>query len=347
MQYRPLGKTNQQLSVIGLGSMTWGQQNTLDDAFEQLDTAFENGVNWVDVAEMYPVPANPDTSGRTEAYLGEWLKARGNRDQVFVATKVVGSAPNMTWIREGQTCLDAKNIHAAVDTSLKRLQTDVIDLYQVHWPDRETNCFGQLGYVHDSNEPPSIPIEETLAALDAVVKAGKVRHIGISNETPWGMMQYLNAADRQGLTRIASIQNPYSLVNRSFEIGLAEMAIKESCSLLGYSPLAFGRLTGKYNDGTSTPDSRLNQFHQFTRYNNPTAQAVCQAYVGLAQQYGMSPTQMALAFVNTRPFVTSNIIGATTLAQLRENMASADVQLSNALLAAIESIHATYSNPAP
>jgi aryl-alcohol dehydrogenase-like predicted oxidoreductase len=346
MQTRQLGTTPPQLSVIGLGSMTWGQQNTLDEAFAQLDYAVEHGVNWVDVAEMYPVPANPDTSGRTEAYLGEWLKARGNRDKVFVATKVVGMAPNMTWIRDGQTCLDAKNIHAAVETSLRRLQTDVIDLYQVHWPDRETNCFGQLGYEYDPNER-TIPLEETLAALSALVTAGKVRYIGMSNETPWGMMQYLNAAKHQGLERMASIQNPYSLVNRTFEVGLAEIAIKESCGLLAYSPLAFGRLTGKYLDGTSTPASRLNQFHQFTRYEGTTTQAACKAYVELAKQHGMSPTQMALAFVNTRPFVTSNIIGATTLQQLAENIASAEVTLPEELLAGIESIHATYSNPAP
>lgn len=345
MEKRVLGRTDLSVSLICLGTMTWGQQNSEQDAFAQLDYAVGQGINFIDTAEMYPVPPKAETQGLTETYLGNWLKARGRRDDLVIASKVAGPGNGLDYLRGGPR-LTREHIHAAVDDSLKRLQTDYIDLYQVHWPDRNTNFFGKLGYKHQADEQ-ATPIEETLDALAELVRAGKVRHIGLSNETPWGVSQYLNLAERKGGPRIASIQNPYNLLNRTFEVGLAEIAQREDAGLLAYSPLGFGVLSGKYLDGQQPEGARLTLFSRFSRYNAEQVQKATRAYVDLAREHGLSPAQMALAYVNSRPFLTSNIIGATTLAQLEENIASVRVDLSEEVLEAIEAIHRVYTFPAP
>jgi aryl-alcohol dehydrogenase-like predicted oxidoreductase len=346
MEYRRLGWTELKVSCLCLGTMTFGEQNTEADAHAQLDRAIAAGINFIDTAELYPVPPHADTYGRTEEYIGSWLKARGNHDQVILATKIAGPDEHLSYIRGGQTRFDRKHIEAALNASLKRLQTDTIDLYQLHWPERSTNYFGQLGYVHDANEQCS-PIEETLRVLGDQIKAGKIRYVGLSNETPWGVMHALNIAANLKLPRVVSIQNPYSLLNRSFEIGLAEITHRELIGLLAYSPLAFGVLSGKYLNNAHPQGARLSMFERFTRYNNPQARAATQAYVELARHHGLSPAQMALAFVTSRPFLTSNIIGATTLAQLDENIASADVKLSHEVLDTIDDIHRQFTIPCP
>jgi len=345
MQYRPLGTTGLEVSALCLGTMTFGEQNTEAQAHAQLDMALDAGINFIDTAEMYPVPPREQTQGLTEAYIGSWLHRRGGREKVVLATKVAGPADWLDYLRGGPR-LDRANIRAAIDASLSRLRTDYVDLYQVHWPDRPTNYFGELGYRH----PPAdtgIPLEQTLEALDELVREGKVRHIGVSNETPWGVGRYLQLSQAKGLPRIASIQNPYSLLNRTFEIGLAEYSHREAVGLLAYSPLAFGVLSGKYLGGTRPAGARLTLFDRFTRYSNPEAQQATSEYVALAGRHGLDPAQMALAFVTSRPFVTSNIIGATTLEQLGADIASIDLTLSDELLQAIEAIHRRQPNPAP
>lgn len=344
MNYRPLGRTGLKISVIGLGTMTWGEQNTEQDAHEQLDYAFEQGVNFIDAAEMYPVPPRAETQGRTEQYIGRWLKSRRHRDRVIVATKVTGPA-DFPWLRGGPRPSRA-HILQAVDGSLRRLQTDYIDLYQVHWPDRNTNYFGKLGYTAKRDES-AVPIEETLETLAGLAKAGKVRHIGVSNETPWGLMEYLRLSRERDWPRVASIQNPYNLLNRSFEVGLAEFAHREEVGLLAYSPLAFGVLSGKYLNGARPPAARLTLFSRFQRYTGPQAEAAVRAYVELAREQGLDPAQMALAYVNARPFVTSTLVGATTMEQLRSNIASTERVLSEEVLAGIEALHRRHQNPCP
>jgi aryl-alcohol dehydrogenase-like predicted oxidoreductase len=345
MERRKLGDTGVEVSLVGLGTMTWGQQNTREEAFAQLDLALERGVNLIDAAEMYPVPPRAETAHRTEAILGEWLAARGRRGEVVLATKVTGRSP-MPWIRGGPR-LSRAQIREAIEGSLRRLRTEYVDLYQLHWPDRATNFFGQLGYTHPESDD-SVPIEETLAACAELVAEGKVRHVGISNETPWGVMKYLEVGAREGQTRVASIQNPYSLLNRSFEVGLAEMAIKERVGLLAYSPLAFGVLSGKYAGGARPEGARLTLFgDHFTRYLKPMAVKATERYVALAREAGLDPAQMALAFVHSRPFLTSTLVGATSIAQLEANLASAELRLGPDLLRAIDAIHAEISNPAP
>ncbi len=346
MEYRPLGHTDIEVSALCLGTMTWGQQNTEAEAHEQMDYALANGINFFDTAELYPVPPMAETQGRTEAYIGSWLHRRGNRERIILASKVCGAADWTPHIRGGRARLDAANIEAALDASLKRLQTDYIDLYQTHWPDRHTNYFGRLGY-QPGDDGDATPIEETVAALARLVEKGKVRHIGISNETPWGVMQYLQAAERQGGPRIVSIQNPYNLLNRSFEIGLAEFAERESVGLLAYSPLGFGVLSGKYLGGRRPEGARLTLFERFSRYTNPQGVAATEAYVALARRHGLDPARMALAYVNSRPFVTSNIIGATRMAQLRDNCASLELSLSTEVLEEIEAIHQRHPIPCP
>lgn len=327
--------------------MTWGEQNTEADAHDQLDMALEAGVNFVDAAEMYPFPAREETTGETERCIGRWLKKRNQRDKVILATKVTGPASGwLTWIRGGNTRLDRVNIEAAVDGSLERLQTDCIDLYQLHWPDRTTNYFSRLGYEHDPNEN-AVPIHETLEVMSDLVRAGKIRHIGVSNETPWGLMTFLQHAERSGLPRIVSIQNPYSLLNRTFEIGLAEVAHREGVGLLPYSVLGFGVLTGKYLGGAQPENARLTLFQQYSRYTNDAGVKATEAYVKLARSRGLSPSQMALAYVLSRPFVTSAIIGATRLEQLKENLASIELELSEDVLTAIEEIHRDHHSPCP
>ncbi|OOZ44478.1 NADP(H)-dependent aldo-keto reductase [Solemya velum gill symbiont] len=346
MEYRQLGKTDLQVSAICLGTMTFGEQNSQDEAFEQLDYAIACGINFIDTAELYPVPGRAETMGRTEEQIGNWLAARGNRDQVIVASKVVGRADWMDHIRGAGNCLSRENIRIAIEDSLRRLQTDYIDLYQVHWPDRPSNFFGQLGYKYPQQEK-GVPIAETLEALAELVSEGKVRHVGVSNETPWGVAEYLRLSREQELPRIQSVQNPYSLLNRTFEVGLAEFSYREAVGLLAYSPMAFGVLSGKYLQGRMPEGSRLKLFSHFDRYSNPRAVAATEAYVGLAKEWGIDPVQMALAYVTSRPFVTSNIIGATSMQQLETNIASFGISLDKELVKAIDGIHEEHPNPSP
>ncbi|UCE90489.1 MAG: NADP(H)-dependent aldo-keto reductase [Pseudomonadota bacterium] len=347
MDYRKLGSTDIEVSVICLGTMTWGEQNTEAEAHAQLDYALAHGVNFIDTAELYAIPPRAETYGLTERYIGSWLKKAGQRDRVVLATKIAG--PGEDWvehIRGGRSRFDRANIEAAIEASLRRLQTDYIDLYQLHWPDRNTNFFGQLGYTHDPDENPA-PMDETLEVLDDLVNAGKIRYVGISNETPWGAMRYLQLSAARGLPRVVSIQNPYNLLNRSFEVGLAELAIREQLGLLAYSPLGFGVLSGKYLGGERPAGARLTLFPDYTRYSSANADAATQAYVDLAHDNGLDPAQMALAYVNSRPFLTSTIIGATTMAQLDTDIASANVTLSAQVLKEIENIHERWPNPSP
>ncbi|MGM0914471.1 MAG: NADP(H)-dependent aldo-keto reductase [Pseudomonadota bacterium] len=343
MQTRPLGDTGIEVSRLCLGTMTFGEQNSEAEAHAQLDRAVAFGINFIDTAEMYPVPPKGETQGRTEAYIGSWLKRRGSRDDVIIATKAAG--PGLEHIRGGPR-LTREHLHQAIDASLARLQTDYVDLYQLHWPERKANFFGKLGYVHDEEED-ATPLEETLAALKELVDAGKVRAIGLSNDTPWGVMRALHLAEAQGLPRVASVQNPYNLLNRSFEVGLAEIAHRERVGLLAYSPLAFGMLSGKYLDGARPEGARLTLFERFQRYTNPQAQAATAEYVQIAREADLDPARMALAFVNSRPFLTSNIIGATSMDQLESNLASESLRLDGEVLEAIEDVHRRYSNPAP
>ncbi|MCG9583829.1 NADP(H)-dependent aldo-keto reductase [Vibrio tubiashii] len=344
MQYNKLPHSTLEVSKICLGTMTFGEQNTEQEAFSQLDYALERGVNFIDTAEMYPVPPKANTQGLTEQYIGNWLAKSGKREKVVLATKVAGPR-NVPYIRENMS-LDRKNIHLAIDDSLKRLQTDYVDLYQLHWPQRQTNCFGQLNYPYpDAQE--EVTLIETLEALAELIKAGKVRYIGVSNETPWGVMTLLRLAEKHELPRIVSIQNPYNLLNRSFEVGLSEISHYEGVQLLAYSPLAFGCLSGKYLNGARPEGARCSLFERFVRYFTPQGEQATQAYVDLARQHGLNPAQMALAFVNQRPFVASNIIGATNLEQLKSNIDSLDVVLTDELLQGIQEIGTTYSNPCP
>lgn len=345
MEYRVLGKTGIKVSKIALGTMTWGEQNTEAEAHAQMDYALDRDINFFDAAEMYPVPPRAETQGLTEAYIGSWFKARGLRDRVVLATKVTGRSSGFPYLRDGPR-LNATQIRQALEDSLRRLQTDHVDLYQIHWPERKANFFGQLGYQHVDDDD-DIGIDETLRALEDLVRSGKVRHIGLSNETPWGLHEYLRLSDAGVGPRIQSIQNPYNLLNRSFEVGLAEMAIREEIGLLAYSPLAFGVLSGKYLNGQRPPGGRITRFSRFTRYTSERAEAAVARYVEVARKHGLSPAQMALAFVNDRPFVTANIIGATSLEQLAENIDTADLSLSEDVLADIEAVHNDHPNPCP
>lgn len=347
MEQRRLGRTDLKLSVICLGSMTWGEQNTEDEAFAQMDLALERGVNVIDTAEMYAVPPRAETYGRTEEIIGNWLQARGCRDKVLIATKVVGPAGRFLYIRNGKSRLNRRNIEAAVEASLKRLKTETIDLYQLHWPERPINVFGELGYHHQDDASDTTPMEETLAVLGDLVQAGKLRSVGLSNETPWGVMRFLGLSVAGRGPRMAAIQNPYSLLNRSFETRLAEVAIREDCGLLAYAPLAAGALTGKYLNGQQPAGARLTLFPQNTRYRGPRAEAAIVAYVDLARQHGLDSAQLALAYVISRPFLTSAIIGATSVAQLENNLGALDLNLSDEVLDGIEEIHKTYTYPCP
>ncbi|USH02000.1 NADP(H)-dependent aldo-keto reductase [Grimontia kaedaensis] len=344
MQYHTLPHTNLEVSKICLGTMTYGQQNTEADAHQQMDFALDHGVNFIDTAEMYAVPPTPETQGLTEKYIGTWLQKSGKRDKVIIATKVAGPR-GVPYIRENMS-LDRRNVRQAVNDSLARLQTEYIDLYQVHWPQRHVNSFGQLNYDHQ-DENSGVTLLDTLDALAELVREGKIRHIGVSNETPWGVMSYLRLAEKHSLPRIVSIQNPYNLLNRSFEVGLSEISHQEGVELLAYSPLAFGVLSGKYLNGAKPDGARCTRWERFARYFNEQGQAATQAYVDLAEEFAIDPSQMALAYVNTRSFVASNIIGATTIKQLKTNIDSIDVELPEELLKRIEEIGKKYSNPCP
>ncbi len=346
MQKRQLGHSDLWVSPLCLGTMTWGEQNTQAEAHAQIDMALEYGVNFIDVAEMYPVPGKIDTQGATESILGEWLKTPSNRSQVVVATKVTGPSKPMYWIRGEDNKLDAQNITEALHGSLKRLQVDTIDLYQVHWPERLVNNFGRLNFPIQNNE--STPIFKTLETLSEFVRQGKIRNIGISNETPWGIMQYLQAAKDLGLEKIVSLQNPFNLLNRTLEQGISEVLIQEKISLMAYSTLAFGWLTGKYDHNQRPEGTRLQLFERFcARYNKDIAFKAALAYNDLARSIGISPAQMALAWINQHPVVTSNIIGATTLAQLKENLESPSIKLDESTLNAIDALQAQFGSPAP
>lgn len=349
MLYRNLGRTGLDVSLICLGTMTWGSQNSEAEAHAQLDYAVGQGVNFIDTAEGYPVtPVSRETQGRTEEYIGTWLKQRGRRDDVILATKVAGPVrdPHRVF-RGGNNRLDRRNILAAIDDSLRRLQTDYVDLYQVHWPDRRVPSFGGRGLSAVDDGADVVPIAETLEALAELVKAGKVRHIGVSNETPWGVAEYLRLHRETGAPRIASIQNAYSLLNRIYEVGLSEFSLREEVSLLAYSPLAGGNLTGKYLGGVIPAGSRRAVASQFLRYDLPGQVPASARYVAIARAHGLHPAELALAFVNSRPFVTSTIIGATSLEQLALDIASVDITLSDEALQAIEAVHRELPDPCP
>jgi aryl-alcohol dehydrogenase-like predicted oxidoreductase len=349
MEYRKLGLTDLSVSAICLGSMTWGQQNTEAEGHEQLDYAVARGVNFIDTAEMYSIPPRPETQGSTERIIGSWLAARKNRDKVVIATKVSGRG-EANWLREGGagTVLDRKNIYYAIEGSLKRLQTDYVDLYQLHWPDRSLPLWGAGGTTYRRpSRRAEIPIEETLDALNELVKAGKVRHIGLSNETPWGVARFLRAAELGHGPRVVSIQNAYNLINRTFEMGLAEFAERDGVGLLAYSPLAQGYLTGKYQGGARPPGARTTLFERAQRYEKPGVAAAIDAYLKLAKEIGADPSQLAVAYVTSRPFVTSNIIGATTMAQLETDLDSIELTITPEIEKRIDEIHQLHSNPAP
>lgn len=349
MEYRRLGATDLSVSAICLGSMTWGEQNSEAEGHAQLDFAFDRGVNFVDTAEIYAIPPRRETQGATERIIGSWLAARRNRDRVIIATKVAGRG-EADWLRpdSAPTRLDRRNITLAVEGSLRRLGIDYIDLYQLHWPDRSLPLWGAGGTVYRRpTRRDEVPVEETLAALDELVKAGKLRHVGLSNETPWGVARFLRAAETGLGPRMVSIQNAYHLLNRTFEIGLAEFAERDHVGLLAYSPLAQGYLTGKYLDGARPSGARTTLFERGQRYEKPGVDAAIRAYIALAKDIGVDPAQLAIAFVTSRPFVTSNIIGATTMAQLQSNLDSLALKITPGIEARIDEIHQLHCNPAP
>ena len=346
MHYHRIPHSSLEVSRLGLGTMTFGEQNSEADAHQQLDYALSQGINLIDTAEMYPVPPRPETQGLTEKYIGSWLKKTGNRERIILASKVAGPVRgNDASIRPGQA-LDRKNIRAALDASLQRLNTDYIDLYQLHWPQRPANFFGRLGYEYTDENVPVTPLE-TLEALSEQVRAGKIRYIGVSNETPWGVMRYLQLAEKHDLPRIVSIQNPYSLLNRSFEVGLAEISQYEGVELLAYSSLAFGTLSGKYLNGRKPEGARNTLFSRFTRYSGEQSCLAIEAYVGLAEKHGLDPSQLALAFVRQQPFVASTLLGATSLEQLKINIDSQKLTLNEEIMAELEAIHRRFTYPAP
>ena len=348
MRYRKLGTTDLDVSVICLGTMTFGEQNSQQDGFNQMDYALERGVNFFDTAELYAVMPRKETYGKTEEVIGNWFHEKKNREKIILASKIASKSDGLQWIREGSDKLgfDKKNMNAAIDASLKRLKTDYIDLYQLHWPERQVPKFGQLDFKYDPTDNTWTTIEEVLFNLNELVKDGKVRHVGLSNETPWGMMKFLEVAKQKSLPRMMSIQNVYSLVNRVFDIGHSEVSTKENCGLLAYSPLAGGRLSGKYIGGTNPKNARYTLWpRRFSRHHTERGEKAIDKYVGLANKYGIPPSTFANAFVNDRPFVTSNIIGATTMDQLKENIDSIDIQLTDEMHSDIEEIHLTNPNP--
>lgn len=344
MEYRRLGESDLHISALGLGTMTFGEQNTEAEAHAQLDYAVSRGVNFIDTAEMYPVAPRAETVHRTESYIGTWLKKQ-QREKLIVATKIAGPARGFAWIRGGPH-IDRAHLTAAIDGSLRRLQTDYVDLYQIHWPDRYVPMFGATSY-DVAQERDSVPIAEQLQVLSELVQAGKVCHIGISNETPWGVSEFVRCAEQLGLPKIISIQNAYHLMNRTFESGLAEVCRHANVGLLAYSPLAFGHLTGKYLNNPQA-HGRITLFPNFgQRYNKPNVPAAVKEYVRIAQEHELSPATLALAFARSRWFTSSVLLGAATLEQLKENLDSAEVMLSKEALEQIEVVHRLYPNPAP
>ncbi len=345
MKFKKLGNTDLDVSLICLGTMTWGTQNSEKDAFEQMDYSIGEGVNFFDTAELYSVPPNKESYGKTEIMIGNWFKKRKNRDKIILASKVAG--PGCDWIRNGENNFNEKNIGKAIDGSLKRLKTDYIDLYQLHWPERFTNCFGRREFVFREDEREWNDFETILEALNKFIKKGKIRYIGMSNETPYGISKYLELSKSKNLPRMMSVQNPYSLVNRTYEVGMSEISIREKCGLLVYYPLAAGALSGKYRNGQMPENSRMKLFKGWERMINPLAMKAYDEYFKLAKDYNMSMVQLAQAFVNSRPFVTSNIIGATTMDQLKENVESVEIKLTEEIIEKINLIHNDNPNPSP
>jgi aryl-alcohol dehydrogenase-like predicted oxidoreductase len=346
MNYKKLGNTNIDVSTICLGTMTWGEQNTQDEAFQQMDYALDQGVNFWDTAEIYSVPMKEKTYGQTEIIIGNWFKKNKKRDEIILATKVAGPTSN-TYIRGGGTQYNRKKITEAVETSLQRLKTDYIDLYQLHWPERKTNFFGSLGYEHKEKEDEWISFEEILETIQKLIGQGKIRYIGLSNETAWGLSKCLELSKTKALPKIMSVQNPYNLLNRSYEVGLAEISVREKSGLLAYSPLAFGYLSGKYRDGKLPKGSRMDLFKDFSRYKNDNGQNAIEEYHKIAKKNNMDLAQMSLKFLEIQAFVTSVIIGATNMEQLRSNIRSIDVKLTNEIIEDINKVQQLYPNPCP
>ena len=348
MKYRKLGTTDLDVSVICLGTMTWGEQNSQKEAFEQMNYSIEKGINFFDTAELYAVMPRKETYGKTEEIIGNWFLEKKNRDKVILATKIASKSDGLEWIRKGSKHLgfDKKNLNEAIDSSLKRLKTDYIDLYQLHWPERKVPLFGVLDFEYDSNDNDWNQIEEVLENLQLLVKAGKIRYVGVSNETPWGMMKFLEIAKEKNLPRMMTIQNVYSLVNRVFDIANSEVSIREKCGLLAYSPLAGGRLSGKYLNDKNPKNARYTLWpRRFSRHHTTRGEIAIEKYVNLAIKYDIKPSTFANAFVNDRPFVTSNIIGATSMDQLKENIDSVNLTLSDEMLDEIQDIHLSDPNP--
>lgn len=346
MQQRTLGTSDLRVSAIGLGTMTWGEQNTEREAFDQLDLAVDHGVTLIDAAEMYPVPPRAETQGATEAILGRWLARRGRHDGLVIATKITGPGRSFAWIRDGRTRLSANDVVHAAEGSLRRLGIDRIDLFQVHWPARATNVFGQRGFVPRAGDV-ATPPEETLRGLQRLVEAGTVRAVGLSNETPWGVFAFLRAAAEAGLPRVHSVQNAYHLLNRTAETGLTEVLYREGVSMLAYSPLAMGLLTGKYEGGAQPEGARLVRYDRFRRYMTPRARACASQYVSLAREAGLDPAAAALAWCASQPTVASALVGATSVDQLRANLAAATLTLPADLFKAFNAVHEESPDPSP
>ena len=345
MNYKKLGTTDLDVSTICLGTMTWGEQNTQEEGFEQMDYALDQGINFFDTAELYAIPPKKDTYGKTEVIIGNWFKKKNNRSKVILATKISG--PGLSWIRGGGNQYDKKNLNEAVNQSLKRLQTDYIDLYQLHWPERKTNYFGKLGYEHKNNDVWN-NFEDILNSLNEIIKSGKVKHIGLSNETAWGLTKFLEISKSKNLPRVMSVQNPYNLVNRIYEIGLAETSIREKSGLLAYSPLASGIMSGKYRNGAMPDGSRLKLFgDSFPRYKTKNATNAVEEYYKISKKYNLDLAQMSLKFCEIQPFMTSVIIGATTMEQLKTDIESVNLKLTDEIIKEINEVQKTCPNPCP
>ena len=345
MKFKKLGTTDLDVSLICLGTMTWGTQNSEKEAYEQMDYSVSQGINFFDTAEIYSVPPNAESYGKTEVMIGNWFTERKNREKIILASKVAG--PGCSWIRGGGNNFSEKKIGEALDGSLKRLKTDYIDLYQLHWPERSTNYFGKRDYSEDNNEGEWHSFESILEALQKFIKKGKIRYIGMSNETPFGLSNYIGLSKSKNLPRMMSVQNPYNLVNRTYEIGMSEISLREKCGLLVYYPLAAGALSGKYRNGKMPKNSRLALFKGWERHLNPLALKAYDEYFKLAKENDLTMVQLAQSFVNSRPFVTSNIIGATTMEQLKENIDSINIELSDEIIEKINQIHNNNPNPSP
>jgi len=346
MNYRKLGNTDLDVSTICLGTMTWGEQNTQEEGFEQMDYALDQGINFFDAAEMYPSPCREETYGETEKIIGNWLNKRKNRNKIILASKISG--PGMSYIRGGGPQYTEKKISEAIENSLKRLKTNYIDLYQLHWPERKTNFFGRLGYVHKDDFNEWNNFEKVLTALEKFIKQGKIRYIGLSNETPWGLSKFLEISKIKKLPRMMSVQNPYNLLCRGYEVGLSEISIREKSGLLAYSPLAGGFLTGKYRNNNFPKNSRQKLFGEYyTRYSKPNVSPVIEKYFNLAKKFNLDFAQMSLKFCELQPFITSVIIGATTMEQLKTDIESVNVKLSDEVIKEINEVQKIYPNPCP